>query len=207
MIEPFNSKFLTPAKTFRRLSVLLAIHDSPHTSQHKIGQSTHLSSSMVNNYIKEFQTEGIINVEGKTNRTQSYHLTTSGQKELITSLLSYSAEIIQLYSAAKREVGERLHALESEGIRTVCLFGAAETAEVVYAATKGTNLQVVALVDSDPGKQGKAFNGLMIQAPESLRDVTADAVVITSFARQEEIHRHIQEIAGQKIKVKKLSDL
>ena len=83
----------------------------------------------------------------------------------------------------------------------------AETAEVVYAATKGTNLKVVAVVDSDPEKQGKSFNGLAIRVPDSLKDVHADAVVITSFARQEEIHRHIQEMAGQKIKIKKLSDL
>lgn len=207
MIKPFNSKFLTPTMKFRRLSVLLAIRNSPRISQHKIGEATHLSGSMVNNYIKAFQREKLIRVSGKTNRTQTYHLTPSGQDELMSSLLAYSAEIIQLYSAAKREVSERLHILEAEGIRRICLFGAAETAEVVYTATRGTKLNVIAVVDSDPAKQGMPFNGLTIRPPEALKDLETDAVVITSFGRQEEIYQHVKEIAGHHIKVKRLSDL
>ena len=207
MIKPFNSSFLTPNKKYRRLSVLLAIHDSPRNSQHKIGRITHLSSSMVNNYIKEFQREGLITVSGKTNRTQRYHLTDQGRDELMTLLLAYSAEIVQLYSAAKREVALRLDRLQGEGIKSIVLFGASETAEVVHAAVKETLLNVSAIVDSNPDKHGKPFNGFTIQSPEKLNEIKADAIVITSFAKQEEIHKHIRRNMGEEIKVKKLSDL
>jgi len=207
MIKLFNAVFLTPTTEFRKLSVLLAIHDSPKNSQHKIGQMTHLSSSMVNNYIKEFHKQGLITISGKSNRTQTYHLTETARKELISLLIAYSTEIIQLYGAAKLEVTERLNHLHSEGIKTIVLFGAAETAEVVYAALKDTPLTVKGVVDSDPAKQGTFFNGFIVQAPEDLRDINADAVVITSFARQEEIHECIRHILGEDIKVKKLSDL
>lgn len=185
---------------------MLAIHDSLKVSQHRIGRMTRLSSSMVNNYIKELQENGMITISGNTNRTQSYHLTPSGHNELITLLIDYSAEIIRLYGTAKQKVLERLNAVYEEGIRTIVLFGAAETAEVVHAALKDTPLKVTGVVDSDPAKQGKPFNGLTILAPESLKDMNADAVVITSFARQEEIYNFIRQIAGEKIKVKKLSD-
>ena len=157
MIPPFNSEFLTPAKKFRRLSVLLAIHTDPKTSQHKIGRKTHLSSSMVNNYIRTFQYEGLITVDGKTNRTQSYHLTTAGHDQLISLLLAYSSEIIRLYGSAKREVAEKLNHLYAEGIGTVVLFGAAETAEVVHTAAKETPLKVTGVVDSNPAKQGMPY--------------------------------------------------
>ncbi|MBW1723546.1 MAG: winged helix-turn-helix transcriptional regulator [Deltaproteobacteria bacterium] len=207
MIKPFYSQFLTPTKKFRRLSVLLSVHDSPRISQHRIGELTHLSSSMVNNYVKEFQAEGLLKVSGKTNRTQSYHLTPRGRKELISLLLDYSAEIIRLYTAAKHEVGERLDNLANEGIKTIGLFGAAETAEVVHAATKGTGIKVVAVVDSDPEKQGRAFNGLTIQAPEVLKELDADALVITSFGKQQEIYQQIKEIAGDTFRIIRLSDL
>lgn len=207
MIHPFDLKFLKPTKKFRLLSVLLAIHNSPRISQHKIGRMAHLSSSMVNNYIKGLQEKGLIMVTGKTNRSRSYHLTPSGKGELVSSLLTYSAEIIQLYASAKREVAERLNNLHSEGISKVALFGAAETAEVVYTAIKETPLSVIAVVDNDPKRHGKTFNGFIIKKPEELKKIGADAIVITSFARQEEIHECIRQLLGEEVKVKKLSDL
>jgi len=207
MIQPLNSNFLTPATRLRRLSVLLAVQDSPILSQHKIARMTRLSSSMVNNYIKRLQHEGLIRITGNTNRTQCYHLTPAGRDELMVMILEYSSEIIQLYSATKREVAERLHHLHSEGIRSIALFGAAETAEVVYAALKDTSLDVLGIVDNDPSKQGKRFNGFTVQSPVQLKEMAADAVLITSFAKQEEIYMCIRQVLGDEIKVKRLSDL
>lgn len=207
MIQPFSSEFLAPTKRFRRLSVLLAIHDSSRVSQHKIARIARLSSSMVNNYIKELHEQGLIKITGRTNRTQRYYLTPSGREMLISSLLSYSSEIIQLYGGAKRQLAKRLQRIHEEGIRTVALFGAAETAEVVLAAIRETPLTVTAVMDSDSAKQGKPLNGLIVQKPESLSQIKADAIVITSFGRQEEIHDDVRRRVGDGMKVVRLSDL
>jgi hypothetical protein len=207
MIEPFTASFLSPNKKYRRLSVLMAIHDAPENSQHKIGRITHLSSSMVNNYIKEFQAEALIKISGRTNRTQRYHLTAEGHNALMSLLIAYSSEIVQLYGAAKHEVALRLDRLQEEGISKIALFGAAETAEVVHAALKNSPFTVVGIVDSDTKKHGKPFNGFVIQPAEILAKINVDAVVITSFARQEEIYARIRQVVGDDIKVKRLSDL
>lgn len=207
MIIPFRSIFLSPTKAFRRLSLLYTVHNRPDASQHIMGRIAHLSSSMVNNYIKGFKAEKLITVSGKTNRTQSYHLTDDGHNILRESLLSYSAEIVQMYGAVKREIAIILKGFYTDGIRTVVLFGAAETAEVVHAALKETDLVMIGVVDSDPMKQGKPFNGLIIQPPEKLKDINPDAVVITSFGRQEEIYLEIRDLVADKIKIKRLSDI
>ena len=207
MIQSFNAEFLAPTKKLRRLSILLAIHNISEISQHEIGRITHLSSSMVNNYIKELRKDGSISVAGNTNRTQRYHLTTKGRDELLALLLSYSAEVIRLYGGAKGEIGRRLQQIRLDGIRTVALFGAAYTAEVVYVAVKEVQLEVAAIVDSDPKKQGKPFGDFIIQPPEILREIDVDAVVITSFGKQEEIHDFIRRFVDEKIKVVKLSNL
>jgi DNA-binding MarR family transcriptional regulator len=207
MIRSLHSEFLSPTKKSRRLSVLLAIHDAPESSQHTIGKNTRMSSSMVNNYIKQLKGEGLITISGDTNRTQSYHLTADGQQMLRGSLLHYSADIVQLYGSVKREIAKILSGFYEEGVRTVVLFGAAETAEVVHLAIKKTHLVVIGVVDSDAKKHGKPFNGLLIQSPEEVRRIQPDAVIITSFARQEEIHKYLKKRVGKKIKIKKLSDL
>ena len=207
MIKPFHSEFLSPTKKSRRLSVLLTIHNAPESSQHLIGKNTRLSSSMVNNYIKRFKEEGLITVSGNTNRTQSYHLTASGQKAARESLLRYSTDVVQLYGAVKRQIAMILETYYEEGIRTVALFGAAETAEVVQSAIKETRLVIISVVDSDKTKHGKPFNGLLIQPPEEIKRIRPDAVIITSFAKQEEIYKDLKKIIDKKIKVKKLSGL
>lgn len=202
-----NSVYFSPNKALRKLALLLAIYEKPRSSQHVIGQFVRLSSSMVNNYMKVFKQDGLVKVLGKTNRTQSYHLTEDGGKTLRQSLLSYSAEIVQMYGAVKREIAVILRGFYAEGIRTVVLFGAAETAEVVHAALKETDLIMIGVVDSDKAKHGKPFNGLIIQAPNKLLKIMPDAVIITSFGKQEEIFNTVQTVVGDRIKIKKLSDI
>lgn len=207
MIKPFGANYLSPTKEFRQFSVLLSIHDAPEISQHAIGKNAHLSSSMVNNYIKQFKHEGLINVTGNTNRTQRYHLTREGHKSLRESLIAYSTEIVQLFGSVKQEIAKILEGYYEEGIRTIALFGAAETAEVAHAAIKKTQLVMIGVVDSDEEKHGKPFNGLLIQPPEALKRIQPDAVLITSFARQREIEKSIRKYIEKRTKVKKLSEL
>jgi len=207
LINPFISKFLNPTKKFNELSVLLAIHSDPKSSQHKIGEVAHLSSSMVNNYMKDMQQSGLVSVDGDSNRKMSYHLTSTGRDMLVSSFLAYSTEIVQFYAAAKHELGRKLNELHSEGIYNVALFGAAETCEVVLAAIKETQLRVNAIVDSEKSKQGDYFNGIIVQHPESLKQIQPDVVIITSFGRQEEIYRYLVDLVGEKLKIIKLTDL
>ncbi|GAB6094286.1 hypothetical protein JCM14469_05380 [Desulfatiferula olefinivorans] len=207
MIEPFKSTYLLPTKEYRCLSVLFAINESSENSQSDIGEKTNLSSSMVNNYIKSFKQDNLITVTGATNRTQNYYLTDKGRSVLSRLLMGYSAEIVQLYSAVKKEISLILNGFYDEGIRTVVLFGAAETAEIVHAAIKATDLVVIGIVDSSKEKQGKPFNGLTIRNPSEIMRIKPDGVIITSFGRQEEIFNEVMNLVDNRIKIKKLSTL
>ncbi len=207
MIKAFQLKFLSPTKKSRRLSVLFSIHAEPDASQHKIAGNTNLSSSMVNNYIKWLKQKGFVFVKGNTNRTQQYHLSDAGHVMLRESLLEYSAEIVRLYSNVKYEIANILKTFYSEGIRTIVLFGVAETAEIVHAAISQTALVITGVVDSDESKQGRIFNGLPIRPPDDIMQIRPDAVVITSFGKQEEIYQKVKNITGNQIKIRKLSDI
>lgn len=207
MIEASQLKFLSPTKQSRLLSVLFSIHEEPDASQHKIALNTHLSSSMVNNYIKWLRQEGFVTVLGSTNRTRQYYLSDIGRVMLRNSLLDYSAEIVRLYGTVKSEIANILKTYYQEGIRTIVLFGVAETAEIVHAAVKRTALVITGVVDSDRSKQGRIFNGMKIKAPQSIKEIKPDAVVITSFGRQEEIYQQVKSFSGKRIKIRKLSDI
>ncbi len=204
MFRPFLFKYISATKHTSSLSVLLSIQKTPDASQHQIARRSNLSSSMVNNYIKQLKQENLITIEGDTNRTLSYHLTPQGHNKLKQSLLSFSIETMQLYSFVKQEIAQILQGYFEEGIRTLVLFGVAETAEVVYAAIKRTPLVVIGTVDSDMSKHGTPFNGFVIQPPDKINQIKPDAVLITSFSKQEEIHDCIRQISGDCIPVKKI---
>jgi len=95
------ARFFAPTKKLRRLSVLLAIEQNPNVSQHVVGKLTNLSSAMVNNYIKQMQRENLITMAGESNRTQTYHLTPAGRKELSELVNLYSDELAALYSCTQ----------------------------------------------------------------------------------------------------------
>ncbi len=201
MLKIFDSQFLAPNKEYKKLALLSTIDSAPDCSQHYLGRVTSLSSSMVNNYIKTFKKEALITVSGETNRSVSYHLTEKGKKFLSSTLLVYSAEVIQIYGTIKRGIEEILKEHYNNGVRNVVFFGVSETAEVVYTALKNTEIEITGVVDSDKNKQGNTFNGLIIEKPENISKLKPDGLLITSFAKQEEIY----SIALNLLKKSKLS--
>jgi predicted transcriptional regulator len=209
MIKIDRSSFLLPTKAFRRLSILLSVHHTPDLSQHKIAEKNSLSSSMVNKYIKELVSFGYIKISNRNNRDVSYQLTKNGREQMLKMLIEYSAEIVQLYSQTKNEIISRVESIiVGKSIVRVVLFGASETCELVIQALKTfPEAKIVGIVDSDPAKHNTVFNDYVIISPEAVTALNPDYVIITSFARQDEIFKAGEQFMEQGIKMLKLSGM
>ena len=205
MVEPYQSHYLQPGKRYRRFSLLMSIQKNPRITQKQLGMETRLSSSMVNNYIKDLSKEGLIRVKGKSNRDMVYHLTLEGREYLSKNFLCFSAEIVQFYAAVRQEIAGMLTECYQEGIRTVVLYGASDTAEIVYSALQKTKLAVTGVVDNDTAKVGKFFWGIEIHSPSFINEIRPDALLITSFARQNEILDALRNNVDENIQIKPIS--
>ncbi len=205
MVEPHNSQYLAPSKLYRRFSLLLCIEKEPDISQKLLGVKNYLSSSMVNNYIKELSRDGLLTVSGASNRSMTYHLTPKGKEHVSRNFLAFSAEIVQFYASVRREIVRMLTESYLEGVRTVVLYGASDTAEIVYSAIQKTELVVTGVVDNDSDKTGKLFFGSVIQLPSRINEIRPDALIITSFARQNEILDALEGNVDKNIKRKVIS--
>ncbi len=207
MVKPYQSKFLAPNKRYRRFSLLLCIMKNSHITQKQLGRETCLSSAMVNNYIKELSKDGLLNVSGDSNRDMAYYLTQDGQEYVSGNFLSFSAEIVQFYASVRREIVELLIKCYQSGIRTIVLYGASDTAEIVYSAVQKTELAVTGVVDNDPQKVGALFYGTVIQSPSRINDIRPDALIVTSFARQNEILGILKGNVNEQIQIKVISKI
>ena len=197
-------QFLKASPLFKRLLILTALEQNPSISQHTLAHEVGLTSSMVNNYIRDLSENRLISVKGTTNRTMSYNLTPKGLREKMSLLISYNLETTALYMDAKKEFALKLQQIYEEGIHRAVLFGAGETAEIIYNASQSLKLEIIGIVDNDPAKQEKLFGNLIIKSPHCIEKINPDGVIIASVGRQDEIYKQIAVLMDQGIAVKKI---
>jgi len=184
--------YLKPSKSSRILAILDALSRDSSLSQFELGRQLNLSGAMVNQYLKQLQTEGLVEFLPINGKSYRYSLTDEGQQCRQRMFSDYSSETVRLYSTIKEFVLGKLKSLEDKGVRKLALFGASETCEVVLSALRDSPFQVMILLDNDSAKQGQMFNGHVVSAPHVLDQVDCDAVVITSFGKQGEIYEQLK---------------
>lgn len=190
--------YLKPSKNTRVLAILDSLAQDSGISQYELGKRLNLSGAMINQYLKQLQAEGLVEFLPVNGKSYHYELTAAGERQRRRMFSDYSSETICLYTTIKDFVLERLEGLERRGLSRLALFGASETCEVVLSALKGSSFQVVLVMDNNRDKQGTMFLGHVVSAPHLLEQVDCDAVVITSFGRQDEIYEQLEPVAAKR---------
>lgn len=189
-----TKRYFKPSKEARVLSVLDSLSRDSSVTQQELGRRMNISGAMVNQYLREIQDSGYVEFRPLNGKSFRYMLTGSGDRKRQEMFSEYASETVQVYTDFKNLLLGKLSTLEERGIERIVLFGASETCEVLLSALYGTTFAVVALLDSDAAKHGRLFHGHVISPPEILPHINCEAVVISSFGRQEEIHQQIQDI-------------
>jgi len=71
--------------------------------------------------------------------------------------------------------------------KRVVLYGAGQHTKNILELADFQQVNVVGLVDGDPQKQGKVFNGYQVFRRQDMLDLRPDAILISSYAHQNEI--------------------
>lgn len=193
-----NKTYYRPSKAARYLAILDTLAQDNQVSQNELGRRANLSGAMVNQYLKEMAETNLIEFERVNGKSFRYLLTDEGEARRRTMFSSFSSETVQIYTALKAAIVHKLANLKSRSLVKLVLFGASETCEIVLQALRTTGgFEVMALVDNDPAKAGKTLGGHVISPPVVLDSLRPQAVVITSYGCQEEIHGQLRELYGQ----------
>ena len=193
-----DGKYIKPSKETRVLAILDSLSHDSALSQYELGRRLKLSGAMVNQYLKLLQEQNLIEYRPVNGKSYRYVLTSGGEKSRRQMFSDYSSETIRLYTNVKDFILSKLRSLERRERKRIALFGASETCEVVLSALRDTAFQVVAVVDNDVEKHGSLFHGYIISSPVVLDQVDSQAVVITSFGRQDEIYLQLQSVSQRR---------
>ena len=193
-----DGRFLKPSKDTRVLAILDWLARDSGLSQYELGKRLHLSGAMINQYLRQLQRDELVEFRPVNGKSYQYVLTENGRRSRRRMFSDYSSETIRLYTTVKNFILARMLPFAERGLYRVALFGASETCEVVLSALKESSFKIVALLDNDAAKHGQIFNGHVISAPPVLEQVECDAVVITSFGKQEEIYQQLKPLAEKR---------
>lgn len=186
-----GKEFIKPTKKLRMLAILQALSENSRLSQSRLGKFSHTSSAMVHQYLSDMQKTGQLVFQPVDKKSFMYSLTEKGSSDRRDMMEEYCTEMVQAYASIKRLIKRRLEPLTERGLKRIALFGAAETCELVLTALEGSGFEIAGILDNAPQKQGKAFRNHTILAPAALADLDVEAIVITSFAQQDDIFNQL----------------
>lgn len=188
-------QYLEPSPQMRELQLLELLAVTPERSQSELGELIGLTPARVNAYIRDFVERGYITTVHRS-RGLTYHLTPEGRRCLAHHQVTYRAELVRLARAARSRFREFFAALSAQGKCRLAFYGAGETGEVALDALQGSDVvTVVAVIDDDPLKQQTLCHGIHVRPPCALREIDADAVVITSITFGDAIRERL-DMAG-----------
>lgn len=187
-----HTRYLEPSPRMRELQLMELLADQPESSQSLLAERVGLAPARVNAYIRAFAERGYLVTEQKT-RGMAYRLTPEGRRCMAFHQVSYRAELVRLTRAARVRFREFFRELCDRGVGCVVLYGAGETGEVVLDALAGCDwVEVAAMVDDDPAKQGGKLHGVSVSSPTVLAEMDVDAVVVTSITAAEQIRERLR---------------
>ena len=92
-----------------------------------------------------------------------------------------------LYREARRDFKELFSNLYNEGAKSVVFAGADESAEIAYLSLQEFDIRFAGIADVE--RAGKDFFKYKIMPLESIREIDADFIIVSSFLKRDEVYK------------------
>lgn len=188
--------YFKPTKRLRQYFMLEALaHEDALLTQRGLGQQAGLSPAVVNQYLLEFLQQGLVERTPRNRRDFAYRLTPKGEALRRELMVAYIRETFQMFQSGKEELAQVLREHQRRyRFRRVLFYSAGQVTEVLIQALSETTLELLAVVDDDPRKQGRPFYGYPVIGPEEIPHYEPDAVLITTFRYRREILERLRPL-------------
>ena len=190
-------KFFSPTSELKELLLLQHIEKNPDTTQKEIAKVINGAKSMVNVNIDNLEENGYMVRDYQSAKIVYYNITPEGVKRKNCLLINYMRELLDLYRLAKENVEKFLLEIEERGYSKLLIYGAGEVAETILGVIRDRNkdtLKVLAVIDDNDEIQGKELLGYKIISRADINHYEHDAVIITSYAYEDEIRGKLKEL-------------
>jgi DNA-binding MarR family transcriptional regulator len=187
-----SDEFYKPGEPLRDLQFLRELEQNPNLSQRELAHKLDIALGLTNACLKKMIRRGWIKIKKIPPRRIGYYLTPHGFTEKSKLTYRFLSNTIHHYNSAKQGIAKKLLSLQDEGIKRIAFYGVSDEMEIAYITLSGVKLELVGIVDDDPGKQNMEFFDFVIGSPEKLLHWKPDAVLITSVETRDQIRKQLE---------------
>jgi predicted transcriptional regulator len=192
------------APRLNKFNILDQLASNSRLTQAELARRCDLSVAMVNNYMKELCSTGLLEYHRRSSKSISYHLTSAGKEQLQTIQDELIHEMASIFAEAKDRIRERILASAQGKLQRVVLFGSGHLAELAFHALELAKVSVIGICDDDPDRIGKEWCGRQVISPSQIRYMAPDAVVVANREKTTEMCDSLTHLLDRGIQVLRL---
>jgi DNA-binding MarR family transcriptional regulator len=189
-------------RDIRTLKLLEEIEKNKTPSQRQLSRQLNISLGLVNSFIKRLSQKGYFKITNIPKNRVKYILTPKGAAEKTRLTYVYIKYSFEFYKDSRQKLRELFRELSKQDVRNIVFYGANDLAEIAYLSLQETPIQLLAVVDEM--KIGKTFLRLRILAPDALKALGFDKILITAIDPVDEIKDKIMEMGVEADKIEML---
>lgn len=196
--------FFKSTPLHKEWSILTLLSKEKNLSQRKIANELGLSVAMVNSYLEEYHSNGLINMENLSPKVVIYSLTDKGEERRRFLNIQYLVSVLSVYNEAKEECYIIFKKVINKGYKNILLYGAGEVAEILLSVlndVKEKQFRIVGIIDDDNNKIGKFLLKKPIIKIDDINNYDYDAIMISSYSNNDIIYNKLIEKGFDKNKI------
>lgn len=160
------------------LGLLNLVERNSAQSQRRIALELGVAVGLVNAYLKRCVSKGLVKIQHAPARRYAYYLTSEGFAEKSRLTVTYLASSLGFFRQAKLDCAGLFEAARRAGFTRIALVGQSDLAEIAVICSIGSEIQIVAIVDS--ASTLERFAGVLVVNSFDT-EILFDAAVITDL--------------------------
>jgi len=168
--------------SYRSLQILDELSNNDALTQRDLSKRLGIALGLVNSYIKNLVKKGYITVAGIPPKRYAYYLTPKGFAEKTRLTYDLLHDYTRIYREARKNLSRLFEDLGRNGAKRVVFAGADEVAEIAYLSLQEFDIEFSGVLDTE--RKGQPFFGKTIRSLDEVASLKADAIIITTYLRR-----------------------
>jgi DNA-binding MarR family transcriptional regulator len=192
-----KNSFFKPTVLYKEFMVLDLIEKNQNLTQREISKTIGVGVSMVNQYLDNYEKEGLIKRKKHSTKTVEYFVTKKGMERRKLLNIWYLKSSHEVYLSAKDNISIFLSQIIDKGFKKILLYGAGEVAEIMLQVMKDDStlpLKALAIIDDDRDKQNSFFVNIPIISSCQIMSYDHDGILISSYKHHASINSKLNSI-------------
>ncbi len=177
--------------SYKSFLLLDEISKGKPLSQRDLSRKLNIALGLVNSYLKNLSSKGLIKVSEIPAKRYAYYLTPKGFSEKSRLTYHYLQNYTSLYRNARRDFKKLFASLSGEGVTRAVFAGVDEVTEIAYLSLQETDIALLGVIDDE--RAGESFFKHPVLPFSRLPGLDWERVILTTADGREDTFRTLIE--------------